>query len=275
MTNPRRLPPIGICLAVGVLVISALAAVVSLWWTPVDPLSTNPAMALATPSIHHLLGTDEYGRDVLSRLMAGTTLTFAIAAGGAVIALVLGTIIGVLSGIGGTVGLLSRGVIDLLYGFPALVLALALTSFLGTSSVVAAVAIGIGLVPFVARVVRAQTLRIMRSNFVMAARTYGRGTWAILRIHVLPNLMELLIAQALLAFSIGIISSVGLSYLGLGPAQPTPSWGASLAEAQNYLSRDVWLVVFPIVAIVAVILSCNVVGDYLSSSRTSRRRGGR
>ncbi|MGC8481131.1 MAG: ABC transporter permease, partial [Acidimicrobiales bacterium] len=135
--------------------------------------------------------------------------------------------------------------------------------------------IGIGLVPFVARVVRAQTLRIMRTNFVMAARTYGRGTWNILRIHVLRNLIELLIAQTLLAFSIGVIASVGLSYLGLGPAQPTPSWGASLAEAQNYLSRDVWLVVFPIVAIVVVILSCNVVGDYLASSRTSRRRGGR
>jgi peptide/nickel transport system permease protein len=254
---------------------SAITAVVSLWWTPSDPLATSPAIALASPSIHHLLGTDEYGRDVLSRLMAGTTLTFAIAASGTAIAVVLGSVIGLLGATAGPLGLLSRGLIDLLYGFPALVLALALTSLLGTSSFVAAVAIGVGLVPFIARVIRAQTLQILRTNFVMAARTYGRGTKDILRIHVLPNLIDLLIAQTLLAFSIGIIASVGLSYLGLGPAQPTPSWGASLAEAQNYLSRDLWLVIFPIVAIVAVILSCNVLGDYLASSRAQRRRGGR
>jgi peptide/nickel transport system permease protein len=241
-----------------------VVALVSLGWTPYDPLAINPSVALHSSSAAHLFGTDQYGRDVLSRLMAGTRVT--IYAG--IVSVVIAAGIGIPAGLvaaqyGGAAGEIIMRVADVIYGFPALLAAITLTAALGASTTVAMIAIGVAYIPVFARVTRGSALTVLSAGYVMAARAYGRRPAAILRRHVLPNITPILIVQASMLYAVAILAEAGLDFLGLGPAPPAPSWGQMIGNAQDYLSRDPMLTVWPSIVIVCAVLGFTLLGDGL------------
>lgn len=268
--DPSALVGGAIVLAIGLL---ALVAVV---WTPYHALAPS-ADTLAPASWHHPLGTDEYGRDVLSRLMAGAKLVLLDGAVAVAIAAAAGVPLGLgaAASRGRIVDELLMRLVDLVYTFPALLAAVVLAAALGASSTTAMVAIGIASIPVFARVTRAGALGVMESEYVLAARAYRRSTVAILWRHVLPNIRALLIVQMSLIFSIAILAEAGLSYLGLGAAAPTPSWGLMVQDAQQYLNRDPLLVFWPGIFIALAVLGFNLLGDGLRDVLDPRLRSSR
>lgn len=252
-----------------------LLALVAIVWTPYHALAPGTD-TLAPMSWHHPFGTDEYGRDVLSRLMAGAKLVLFAGAVAVAIALVAGVPIGLAAAArGGIVDDLLMRVVDLVYTFPALLAAVVLAAALGASETTAMAAIGIASIPVFARVTRAGAMGVMESEFVLAARAYRRSTIAILWRHVLPNIRALLIVQASLLFSIAILAEAGLSYLGLGASAPTPSWGLMVQDAQQYLNGDPLLVFWPGIFIALAVLGFNLLGDGLRDVLDPRLRSSR
>jgi peptide/nickel transport system permease protein len=252
-----------------------LLALVAVVWTPYHALAPG-SETLAPMSWHHPLGTDEYGRDVLSRLMAGAKLVLFSGAVAVAIALVAGVPVGLAAAArGGLVDDLLMRVVDLVYTFPALLAAVVLAAALGASETTAMAAIGIASIPVFARVTRAGAMGVMESEFVLAARAYRRSTVAILWRHVLPNIRALLIVQASLLFSIAILAEAGLSYLGLGASAPTPSWGLMVQDAQQYLNGDPLLVFWPGIFIALAVLGFNLLGDGLRDILDPRLRSSR
>jgi peptide/nickel transport system permease protein len=242
-----------------------LAALVSFAWTPHDPVHVDPAHRLApTFSGDFLLGTDKFGRDVVSRLMVGarTTLYVGIVAVG--IAAVVGTPLGMLAGMaGGWVSELVMRAADLLFAFPALLLAIMLGAVFGAGTLTAMIAIGVATVPAFARVARGQTLSVMHTDYVLAARAAGRSRPAIAVRHVLPNIASILIVQASVSFGIAILAEAALSFLGFGTRPPTPSWGRMLQESQELLFSKPLLAFWPGLAIAVAVLGFNLLGDGL------------
>lgn len=241
-----------------------VVALVSLAWTPYDPLAIDPGIALHGSSAAHLLGTDQYGRDVLSRLMAGTQV--AIYAG--IVSVAIAAVAGIPAGLvaaqrGGILGDLIMRAGDIIYGFPALLAAITLTAALGASTTVAMTAIGVAFIPVFARITRGSALSVLASGYVLAARAYGRRPMAILRRHVLPNIAPVLIVQASLLYSVAILAEAGLDFLGLGTPPPAPSWGQAIATAQDYLAKDPMLTVWPSIVIVVAVLGFTLLGDGL------------
>lgn len=268
--DPSALVGGAIVLAIGLL---ALVAVV---WTPYHALAPS-GDTLAPASWHHPFGTDEYGRDVLSRLMAGAKLVLFDGAVAVAIAAVAGVPLGLAAAArrGRIVDELLMRIVDLVYTFPALLAAVVLAAALGASSTTAMVAIGIASIPVFARVTRAGALGVLESEYVLAARAYRRSTVAILWRHVLPNIRALLIVQMSLIFSIAILAEAGLSYLGLGASAPTPSWGLMVQDAQQYLNRDPLLVFWPGIFIALAVLGFNLLGDGLRDVLDPRLRSSR
>jgi len=260
----------------GALVLAiCLLALVAVFWTPYHALAPGTD-TLGPMSWHHPLGTDEYGRDVLSRLMAGAKLVLFAGAVAVAIALAAGVPIGLAAAAhGGIVDDLLMRVVDLVYTFPALLAAVVLAAALGASETTAMAAIGIASIPVFARVTRAGAMGVMESEFVLAARAYRRSTIAILWRHVLPNIRALLIVQASLLFSIAILAEAGLSYLGLGASAPTPSWGLMVQAAQQYLNGDPLLVFWPGIFIALAVLGFNLLGDGLRDILDPRLRSSR
>jgi peptide/nickel transport system permease protein len=241
-----------------------LAALISLVWTPHDPLAVAPHDALRGSSGAHLLGTDQYGRDVLSRIMAGSRIT--IYAG--VVSVLIAGLVGIPAGLlaaerGGIVGEIVMRLGDIIYGFPALLAAITLAAAFGASTTVAMIAIGIAYIPVFARVTRGSALGVLGSGYVLAARAYGRRPLAIIRRHVLPNVASVLFVQASLLFSVAILAEAALDFLGLGTPPPTASWGQMIGNAQNYLAEDPMLAVWPGIAIFLAVLGFNLLGDGL------------
>jgi len=246
-------------------------ALVSLVWTPYPPLAVDPSHSLAGPSWSHPLGTDQYGRDVLSRLMAGSRVS--LYAG--VVSVLVATVAGVPAGLlaaqwGGVPAQVVLRLSDVLYAFPALLAAIVLSAALGSSTTTAMLAIGIAFVPVLVRVTRSNALVVLGSDYVLAARAYGRRPLAILRRHVLPNIATTLIAQMSLLFSLAILAEAGLDYLGLGTTPPTASWGDMIQTAQNYLSQDPLLSVWPGTAIFLAVLGFSLLGEGTAELRNAR-----
>jgi peptide/nickel transport system permease protein len=258
----RRSPS---ALAGGTLVaLLLLVTLVSLGWTPYDPLGIDPQKALQASTAAHWLGTDQYGRDVLSRLMAGSQVT--VYAGIVSVAIAAG--VGIPAGLvaaqrRGVVGELIMRVADVVYGFPALLAAITLTAALGGSTTTAMIAIGVAYIPVFARVTRGSALTVLTSGFVLAARAYGRRPLAVLRRHVLPNIAPVLIVQASMLYAVAILAETGLDFLGLGTPPPSPSWGQMIGTAQDYLTKDPLLTVWPSVTIVLAVLGFTLLGDGL------------
>jgi peptide/nickel transport system permease protein len=253
----------------------ALVALVSAGWTPYDPLAIAPSAALHGSSWAHLMGTDEYGRDVLSRLMAGTQVAFYVG----VISIVIAAGIGVPAGLlaASTPSSAPSGVImrisDIIYGFPALLAAITLSAALGASTTVSMIAIGVAYIPVFARVTRASALTVLSSGYVLAARAYGRRPLAIIRRHVLPNVAPVLIVQASLLYAVAILAEAGLEFLGLGAAPPAATWGSMIHDARDYLASDPMLTFWPSLVITLAVLGFSLLGDGLREILDPRLRG--
>jgi peptide/nickel transport system permease protein len=239
-------------------------AICSLVYTPRDPLRMELASRLQAPSAAHLMGTDQYGRDLLSRVMRGAIASLAVGAVAVGIGMGVGVILGAAGGwVGGWIDEAVMRLTDAVYGFPAVLSALLVTAVFGPGVLISMVAVGIAYVPVFARLSRASVLALRAQEFVTAARALGARDGAILRRHILPNAVSPLIVQATISFPLAILAEAALSYLGLGTQPPNPSWGLMLREAQNFLQLSPWYAVFPGAAIALAVLAFNLLGDGL------------
>ncbi len=250
----------------GALLIAALiaAAVLSLVWTPYPPDVIDIPHKLAPPSTAHWFGTDSLGRDVASRVLAGSRISIVVG----VVAVGIGLVFGVALGL---IAAFSRGLIedavmklsDFVFAFPALLSAIMLTSTYGPGVVNAIIAIGVYNVPIIAKLTRATSNGVLAREYSLAARAAGRGPMSIAFDHVLPNIAPALIVQATIQFAIAILAEAALSYLGLGAQPPQVSWGKMLADAQNVLYNAPHLAIYPGAAIALSVLGLNLLGDGL------------
>jgi peptide/nickel transport system permease protein len=251
---------VGAALSVAVV----LMALISLVWTPYSTTAMDARHRLEAPSQAHPLGTDQYGRDILSRVMAGAANAILVGLITVAIGLGSGVALGLISAWGNR--LADEAIMrlaDLLFGFPAVLSAILITSVFGPSVVNAMLAIGIFYVPVFARLTRASALSVKSLDYIDAARVAGQSEIAILWRHVLPNIASLLIIQATIQFAVAILAEAGLSYLGLGTQPPYPSWGRMLNEAQTFMELAPWMAIFPGLAIAWAVLGFNLLGDGL------------
>jgi peptide/nickel transport system permease protein len=244
--------------------IVVITAVISLIWTPYDANRMNAKLRLQGPSWHHPLGTDQYGRDTLSRVMVGAVNSIIVGLMTVAIGLSVGVLLGLAS------AYYSRWVdeiimrfSDFLFGFPAVLTAILITSILGPSMINAMLAIGIFYIPVFARLTRAVAMIVWEREFIVAARAAGISEWSIAGRHVLPNILSPLLIQGTVQFAVAILAEAGLSYLGLGTQPPHASWGRMLNEAQTYMSLSPWIAIFPGLAIAWAVLGFNLLGDGL------------
>jgi peptide/nickel transport system permease protein len=239
-------------------------ALLSLAYTPQDPLGMNIAARLQPPSAAHLLGTDQYGRDLLSRVMRGAGPSLAVGAVAVGLGMGVGVAFGVAGGwAGGWLDEALMRVMDAVYGFPAVLSALLVAAVFGPGVLLSMVAVGIAYVPVFARLTRASFLTLREQDFVLAARALGAADLTIVGRHVLPNTVSPLIVQATISFPLAILAEAALSYLGLGTQPPHPSWGLMLRDAQSFLALSPWYAIFPGAAIALAVLGFNLLGDGL------------
>jgi peptide/nickel transport system permease protein len=254
-----------------VLVVVGLGALSANLIAPYNPSQIQSAGVLAAPSPQYLLGTDAIGRDVLSRIIYGTRVSILAGAVSVGVALTTGILIGLLAGYyGGWVDDVLMRMIDALYSFPALLLALAITAILGPGLTNAMLAIGIVFTPAFARLVRGQALSVRERDFVMAARVLGAQPWRIMAFHIWPNVTAAIVVQASLQVAAAIVIEAGLSFLGLGVQPPTPSWGAMLKEGYQYMEQAPWLAFAPGAAMFVTVLAFNLLGDGLRQALDPR-----
>lgn len=259
------------CLIIGVMLAGAL---VGNFWTPLDPLKLDFIGRLKPPSALHLLGTDEFGRDVLSRLMVGagtsawislTTVTFAV---------VLGTTIGITTGfVRGWFDRIAMAFNDALLAFPGILLALGLLAVFGANKYGIIVALGIAYAPSVARVVRGTVLSLREKEFIDASRVLGNSEIYTMVRHVLPNCIAPLTVLATSMFGWVLLAESALSFLGLGVPPPAPTWGNMLSSARPFLSQAAWLGIYPGLCISLTLLGINLLGDAIRDKLDPRMRG--
>lgn len=267
----RRSLRVGTVLAGLVLLAIALTAVFPHLLAPYDPLAVSPGDTLAAPSAAHLLGTDENGRDILSRIIYGSRNSLLLGFGAIAIALVGGTLLGVLAGLGNRiVDAIVMRTMDVGMAFPELLLALVVIAVAGGGTVNALVAIGLASMPHYARLVRAQTLSIRRSTYVEAAHALGLSRRAVVLRHVLPNAVKPVLILATIGIGTATVAGAALSFLGLGTPPPTPEWGSMLSTARNFIEFAWWYGVFPGAAITLLVVSTTVVGRWLQQRAEGR-----
>lgn len=263
----RRVRPFRhVTFTVGVAVTLALlvTAALSLVYTPHDPLEMSIAGRLQGPSVAHLLGTDQFGRDLLSRIMRGAVTSILVGVIAVGIGSGIGVTLGMLSGyFGGWVDEAFMRLMDAVQGFPAILSALLITAVFTPSIAISMVAIGVAFLPVFARLTRGSFLELRHRDFVVAARALGAGDAVLILRHILPNTLSPLIVQATISFPVAILAEAGLAYLGLGTQPPHPSWGLMLREAQAFLGMNPWFAVFPGAAIALTVLGLNLLGDGL------------
>lgn len=266
----RRPLVIAAMLVLVVFIILALAAPL---FAPHDPTALLPGAVMRPPSWQFPLGTDELGRDVLSRVIHGARISLQIGVFTISIALALGTLVGITAGFYG--GLVDGGlmaVMEVFLAFPQILLAMAIVAMLGPNLTNAMIAVGLSAVPVYARTARGTTLSVRSMDFVEAARAVGAGDGRILLRHVLPNMISPVVVLATAGVGIAILIAAGLSYLGLGAQPPTPEWGAMLSESRAYLRNAWWMATFPGLAITLVVVSLNLCGDWLRDLLDPRLR---
>lgn len=222
------------------------------------------AQRLLPPSAEHWLGTDDFGRDIFSRIILGARISIMVGFLSVIISIVVGTLLGIIAGYyGGWLDTIISRIFDILLAFPSILLAIAIVSILGPSLQNALIAIAIINIPNFGRLVRSKVLSIKQEEYIMAARAIGMKNSRILWKHILPNSMTPVIVQGTLAVATAIIEAAALGFLGLGAQAPTPEWGKMLADARIYLLNAPWTIVFPGVAIMITVLGFNLMGDGL------------
>ena len=260
-------------LGLGVVVFFILLAILAPWIAPHDPLQTSWSAVRKAPSMNYLFGTDEIGRDVLSRVVWGARASLLAGLVSVCISLSLGVPIGLVAGyVGGWVDALISRITDAMLACPFLILAIALAAFLGPSLTNAMIAIGISATPVFIRLTRAQVLSIKVEDYVEAARAIGNSHLRIALRHILPNVVAPLIVQATLAIAAAVIAEASLSFLGLGQQPPAPSWGSMLNTAKNYIDNAPWMAVWPGLSIFLLVLSFNLLGDGLRDALDPRHQ---
>jgi len=263
----------GAAIAAALLLLVVLAALLAPLLAPFDPLQQDIPNKLASPSVSHWLGTDDLGRDVLSRLIFGARASLFAAALAVAVAVAIGVPLGLVAGFaGGWIDAALMRIIDTVLSFPALVLAIGVTGALGPGLVTSMCAIGIVFSPSVARLMRGATLSVREEPFVAASQTFGsRATGVIVR-HIVPNAIQPVLVQVSLLLAVSLLAEASLSFLGLGVQPPTPSWGSMLGRAYAYLNRAPAQMLAPGLAIALCALAFNVIGDALRRQLDPRQR---
>jgi peptide/nickel transport system permease protein len=252
-------------IAIAYLAILGAAAAAAPWVAPHNPTAQNLENRFEAPSFTHPLGTDNFGRDVLSRVIHGSRSALMVGLVSVSIALVIGSIVGLIAALsGGLVENTLMLLMDSLLSFPTVLLAITVVSFLGYGLVQVMVAVGVIYSPVFARLVRAEALSIKTEGYVEASRALGTPILKIVFKHILPNLLGKVVVQCSITFALSVVIEASLSYLGLGTQPPTPSWGLMLKDARNYLIQAPWMAVYPGLALALTVFSFNILGDSLS-----------
>ena len=248
--------------------IMVLVIIIGIFWTPYDPTAMNSADKLQGMSFRHPMGTDNMGRDVLSRVMYGSRITLLIAIGTVAIGSVVGTIIGALTGyFGGMFDEVTMRIIDALFAFPSILLALVIVSVFGTGWVQLLISLGIAFVPSYARIVRGEVLRCRNMDYVENARLQGVSNLRMIFVHILPNIKGVMASSIMIGFNNAVLAEAGLSYLGVGSQPPYASLGKMLSDAQQYMFTTPSYVLCPGIVIVLMVLGFAFLGDGISSSK--------
>lgn len=264
----RPIAVIGALITLLLLVIAAFAPLLA----PYDP-SSQGATRLLSPRLSHLMGTDNLGRDVFSRVLFGTRASMYVGFVSVAISLVIGGVLGVVAAyrLGITDTIIMR-IMDIIFAFPTLILILAISAVVGPSLTTATIVIGLVYVPRFARIARGPALSVMQEPYIEAVRVTGASSARIIFRHVMPNIVAPLIIQTSLSISTAILTEATLSFLGLGVQPPTPSWGVMLANARAQLQLAPWLAIFPGLAIMIAVLAFNILGDDLRDALDPRLR---
>lgn len=260
---------------VGLVILSVIGVVglAAPWLAPYDPITINPAEALTRPSLAHPFGTDQYGRDILSRVIVGARLSLLTGLGAVAIALTAGIVLGLLGGVvGGWTDLLFMRLIDIMMAFPSILMALVVVAVLGHGTVNVMVAVGVSLIPTFVRLVRGDVLTVKENVYVEAAQALGCGRGRLALRHVLPNIVAPVIVLSTVAIAWSIILGASLSFLGLGPRPPIPEWGIDLSNGRSYLLRAWWISSIPGFCIMLTVVAVNLVGDALRDELDPRLR---
>jgi len=264
--NPVGL--VGLTLVLLFILLAIAAPLIS----PFDPIA-QPAKRLLPPAAPYLFGTDEFGRDLLSRIIFGSRISLQVGIISVSIALLVGGTVGLVSGYYlGLVDSLVQRLVDIMFAFPSIILIIAIAGVLGPSITTAMLAIGIVYAPIFARIARGPTLAVMQQQYVEGARAIGASQWRIMLRYVLPNIAAPIIIQATLSFSTAILSEATLSFLGLGTQPPDPSWGTMLSSGRKYMELAPWVAIFPGIAIALAVLGLNMLGDALRDALDPRLR---
>ncbi|WP_315801436.1 MULTISPECIES: ABC transporter permease [unclassified Bradyrhizobium] len=261
---------LGALLLALIVVVAVLAPLIA----PHDPLEQNIVARLEPPSAEFLFGTDNYGRDVLSRLIYGARISLMVGFVAILIAMTIGCTIGIVAGyVGGALDQLVMGVLDVMLSFPALLLGLMIAAMLGASLQNLIIAIAITEIAPFARVARAPTIALKQQDFVIAGRALGFGPVRIMGVHILPNLISDVVVMSSLWMASAIRTEASLSFIGLGVPPPTPTWGSMIREGFDNILDAWWLAVFPSLAILLTVLALNLLGDALRDAIDPKLRG--
>ena len=244
--------------------IMLLVIVIGLFWTPYDPNKMNGQEKMLGPSLRHLFGTDNFGRDIFSRVVEGAGATFLIAAATVAIGLIVGIIVGLITGYyGGWLDEILMRFNDTILAFPSILLALVLIAIFGGGKYNIILALGILFIPSFARLVRTEVARQKNTDYVRNARLMGAGDFRILFVHILPNIVPVLLSSIAIGFNNAVLAEASMSFLGVGVQPPDPSLGRMLNEAQGYLSSAPWYAMFTGIVIILLILGFGLLGEGL------------
>lgn len=267
----RSRPAIGLWM--GVLALILLTALFGPWLAPQDAYAIDPSAVLQSPSAKHLLGTDEFGRDLLSRLLIGIRPTMLVAVGATAIAAAGGTLLGIFAAYGPTWlgNVIMRGV-DVMLSFPPILLALLAVGFWKSGVTSLIIVIGVLYIPHFVRVAHASTLQVVRQEFIEAEHAMGAAYGRVVMTGILPNILSPLVVQATLTLAAAILLESGLSFLGLGIVPPEPSWGQMIGTARGYLNQNPLYVLWPSACLALTVLAINIIGDALRDHLDPRLR---
>ncbi len=266
----RKVAMFGLVVIVTLILLAVFADVIS----PYDPATQDWKAVRKPPSLAHWFGTDEVGRDLLTRIIHGARASLAAGVISVGIAIALGVPLGLVAGYGpGWLDMVISRITDAMLACPFLILAIALAAFLGPSLGNAMIAIGVTATPIFVRLTRGQVLTLKVEDYVESARAIGNPRWRIALKHILPNVMPQLLVQITLTIATAVIAEASLSFLGLGQQPPAPSWGSMLNSAQRFLTNAPWMAVWPGLAIFLTVLSFNLLGDGLRDALDPRERG--
>jgi peptide/nickel transport system permease protein len=258
-----------LAIILGLFIVAIFAPLIA----PYDPLKQNFRVALQPPSPAHPFGTDDVGRDILSRVIYGTRISLRVGLVSVAISGIFGVLLGLIAGYYGKwLDNTIMRIIDVLLAFPSLLLALAIIAILGPGLFNVMIAVGIGSIPVYTRMARASTLSVRERDYVLAARTLGLSDARIIRGYIFPNIIPPIIVLATLGVATAILTAAALSFIGLGAQPPTPEWGAMLTQGRQYLQKAWWFTAFPGLAIMITVLAMNVFGDALRDALDPRLR---